>query len=49
MLPEWLYTAYKNKIQEMKKNLSVPTYKYFYIMADDLNLRLKSILSLYNT
>jgi len=25
------------------------TFKYFYIMADDLNLRWKTILSLYNT
>ena len=25
------------------------TFKYFYIMTDDLNLRWKTILSLYNT
>jgi len=26
----------------------VLTFKYFYFMADDLNLRLKTIFSLYN-
>jgi len=33
----------------VRQNLSVITFKYFYIMADDLNLRRKTILSLYNT
>jgi len=34
---------------EPRQNLSVLTFKYFYIMADDLNLKWKTILSLYNT
>ena len=31
-----------------RQNLSVLNFKYLYIMADDLNLSWKTILSLYN-
>jgi len=34
---------------ELRQNLSVLTFKFFYIMADDLNLRWRTILSLHNT
>jgi len=39
----------KDTRNELAQNLSVLTFKYVYIMADDFNLRRKTILSLYNT
>ena len=38
----------KTRYKEWTENLSVLTFKYFYIMADDLNLRWK-IISLWHT
>jgi len=36
-------------MNELRQNLPVLTFKYSYIMADDVNLSRKTILSLYNT
>ncbi len=36
-------------MNELRQNLSVFTFKYSHNMANDLNLRWKTILSLYNT
>ena len=36
-------------MNELRQNLSVFIFKYSHNMANDLNLRWKTILSLYNT